>query len=314
MICSGVSAVQPLPQGRFNPAVLWRDPKGPFWGNFLRDPDTFDHRFFSISGREARSMDPQQRLLLQVVYEALESSGYYGPRQDGPPSAVGCYVGVGSVDYDDNVASENATAFSAVGTLRAFISGRVSHYFGWSGPSITYDTACSSSAVAIHSACKVSSMLLIKPDQRWRYLVSEVDLDLPMLILVRQAIQAGECSMAVAGGVNVMTSPKLFQNLAAGGFLSSSGASKAFDTSADGYCRGEGAGIVVLKPLVRAIADGDSVLGVIAGSAVNQGSNCTPITVPVSESQNALYKQALAAAGVEPGEVSYVEAHGTGEC
>ena len=118
--------------------------------------------------------------------------------------------------------------------------------------------------------------------------------------------------MAIAGGVNVMTSPKLFQNLAAGGFLNSTGSSKAFDASANGYCRGEGAGVVVLKPLTRAIADGDSVLGVIAGSAVNQGSNCSPITVPVLESQSSLYGQALATAGVEPGDISYVEAHGTG--
>ncbi len=120
--------------------------------------------------------------------------------------------------------------------------------------------------------------------------------------------------MAVAGGVNVMTSPKLFQNLAAGGFLNPSGASKAFDADANGYCRGEGAGVVVLKPLARAVADGDSVLGVIAGSAVNQGSNCTPITVPVSKSQSSLYRQALFTSGIKPTEVSYVEAHGTGEC
>ena len=119
--------------------------------------------------------------------------------------------------------------------------------------------------------------------------------------------------MAVAGGVNIMTSPKLFQNLAAGGFLNSSGASKAFDASANGYCRGEGAGVVVLKPLAHAIADGSSVLGVIAGSAINQGSNRTPIMVPSSESQSSLYQQALSTATVDPLDVSYVEAHGTGE-
>lgn len=119
--------------------------------------------------------------------------------------------------------------------------------------------------------------------------------------------------MAVAGGVNVMTSPALFQNLAAASFLSPTGASRAFDADANGYCRGEGAGLVVLKPLERAITDGDFVLGVIAGSAVNQGSNCTPITVPASESQSSLYHQALLNSGVDPLEVSYVEAHGTGE-
>ncbi|KAL8720221.1 MAG: hypothetical protein Q9225_002883 [Loekoesia sp. 1 TL-2023] len=281
LIASGVNAVRTIPRERFNVEQLWRDPKGPFWGNFLRNPEAFDHRFFSVSGREAKSMDPQQRLLLQVVYEAMESSGYYGLQRSTQPNNIGCYVGVGSVDYDDNVSSENATAFSALGTLRAFISGRVSHYFGWSGPSITYDTACSSSAVAIHSACK--------------------------------AILSGECSMAVAGGVNVITSPRLFQNLSAGGFLNPAGASKAFDADANGYCRGEGAGVVVLKPLHRAVAECDSILGVIAGSAVNQGSNCTPITVPVAQSQSALYRQALSTASIEPEQVSYVEAHGTGK-
>ena len=155
LISTGTSTVQRIPEDRFCMKDFWREPKGSFWGNFLNDPKAFDHRFFSISGREAKFMDPQQRLVLQVVYEAMESSGYYGPCLGDRPANVGCYVGVGSVDYEMNVASENATAFSALGTLRAFISGRVSHHFGWNGPSITYDTACSSSAVAIHSACKV---------------------------------------------------------------------------------------------------------------------------------------------------------------
>ena len=156
LIDSGFCTVQQVPKDRFDTSDLWRDPKGPFFGNFLRDPAAFDHRFFGIPGREAHSMDPQQRLLLQVAYEAMESSGYFGFRSNEQPSNVGCYIGVGAVDYGDNVASHNATAFSASGTLRAFISGKVSHYFGWTGPSITYDTACSSSAVAIHSACQVS--------------------------------------------------------------------------------------------------------------------------------------------------------------
>jgi hypothetical protein len=159
LISAGKSAVRPVPDDRFSTSSLKREPKGPFWGNFLSNPDTFDHRFFSISGREAKSMDPQQRLLLQVAYEALESSGYFGPDTDPPPTDIGCYIGVGSVDYADNVACHDANAFSALGTLRAFISGRVSHQFGWSGPSITYDTACSSGAVAIHSAITVSVLI-----------------------------------------------------------------------------------------------------------------------------------------------------------
>ena len=168
LIVSGSCAVQQVPKDRFDTLDLRRDPKGPFFGNFIRDPDAFDHRFFGISGREAKSMDPQQRLLLEVAYEAIESSGYLGLRTGGQQNDVGCYIGVGAVDYGDNVASHSATAFSASGTLRAFISGKVSHHFGWTGPSITYDTACSSSAVAIHSACKVS----MKRSQAISYIIS----------------------------------------------------------------------------------------------------------------------------------------------
>ncbi|KAJ5446662.1 hypothetical protein N7445_001483 [Penicillium cf. griseofulvum] len=283
LINTGKTAFGTLPPSRFDPADLQREPKLPaFWGNFLSNPDVFDHRFFGISGREAKSMDPQQRLALQVAYEAVESAGYYGigSKNKRQGTNVGCYLGVGSVDYEGNVGSADANAFSATGTLRAFISGRISHFFGWGGPSITFDTACSSSAVAIHTACK--------------------------------ALLAGECDMALAGGVNVITSPSLHQNLAAASFLNPSGSSRAFDASAAGYCRGEGAGILVLKPLSKAIAAGDNILSVISGSAVNQGSSCSSITVPDSHQQSALYRQALQLSRIDPTDVSYVEAHGTG--
>ena len=157
LISSGRTVLGTVPIERFNPTSIHRDPRlDEYLGNFLSSPEVFDHRFFGISGREAKSMDPQQRLALQVAYEALESSGYHSLQSGAQAADVGCYLGVGAVDYSDNVASEDANAFSATGSLRAFISGRISHYFGWSGPSITFDTACSSSAVAIHSACKVS--------------------------------------------------------------------------------------------------------------------------------------------------------------
>ncbi|KAF5855864.1 hypothetical protein ETB97_008293 [Aspergillus alliaceus] len=283
LLSAGGTAIGTMPLNRFDPADLRREPKLPtFWGNFLRHPDVFDHRFFGISGREAKSMDPQQRLALQVAYVAVEATGYCGIRSSTTRKGtdVGCYLGVGAVDYEQNVASDDANAFSATGTLRAFISGRISHFFGWTGPSITFDTACSSSAVAIHTACK--------------------------------ALLAGECAMALAGGVNVITSPNLHQNLAAASFLNPNGSSRAFDASAGGYCRGEGAGILVLKPLSKAVAAGDNILGVISGSAVNQGSNCTSITVPDSRSQSTLYRHALSLAQIDPAEVTYVEAHGTG--
>ncbi|KAH8743290.1 hypothetical protein F5883DRAFT_665259 [Diaporthe sp. PMI_573] len=253
-----------MPSDRFEPAQLQREPKlDRFWGNFIDRPDAFDHKFFGISGREAKSMDPQQRLALQVAYEALSSSGYCSKPSAMRVKDVGCYLGVGAVDYEDNVVSHAANAFAATG-----------------GPSLTVDTACSSSAVAIHTACK--------------------------------AILGGECSMALAGGVNVITSPSLHQNLAGASFLNPKGSSRAFDADAGGYCRGEGAGMVVLKKLSAALADGDVVIGVIASSAVNQNSSCSPITVPHSGSQSTLYKRVLHDAGIQAQDVTYVEAHGTG--
>ncbi|KAI1423700.1 beta-ketoacyl synthase [Xylaria sp. FL1777] len=281
MLCEGKISLGKISPARFDPAGCKDRAKNlEYWGNFFKDDvvGAFDHKFFNISSREAKSMDPQQRLALQVAYEALESSGYY--RNSPRSKDVGCYIGVLSVDYEDNVESEDATAFSALGTLRAFVSGRVSHQFGLTGPSVTVDTACSSAAVAIHTAC--------------------------------QSLLTKDCSMALAGGVNVITSPSMFQNLAGASFLSPTGASKAFDASANGYCRGEGAGILVLKRLSTAIADGDLVLGVIAGSAVNQGDNCSAIQVPHSGSQNQLYQQALSRGAVNASDVTYVEAHGTG--
>ncbi len=282
LLTSGTSMLQQMPAERFPTEGLRRSQDGKlrFWGNFVRDIDVFDHRFFKKSSREAATMDPQQRLLLQVAYEAMESSGYFGNLSASTPNDIGCYLGVCANDYNDNVASHPPNAFSSLGTLRAFLSGKISHYFGWKGPSVTYDTACSSSAVAIHSACK--------------------------------AIESGECSQAVAGGVSLYTSPNFYQNLAAASFLSPTGATKPFDANADGYCRGEGVGLVVLKKLSAALTDGDTVLGVITGSAVNQNSNSTPITVPHSPSQVELYQKVCFLSCIDPLNVSFVEAHGTG--
>ncbi|KAJ5825720.1 hypothetical protein N7474_002858 [Penicillium riverlandense] len=280
VIESATSMLSELPEGRFPKTNLRRDPEGriPLNGNFLRHPDLWDHRFFKRSSREAASMDPQHRLALEVAYEALESAGYFA--QHTLAKDIGCYMGVAASDYEDNVASHAPTAFSVLGMVRAFTSGKISHFFGFSGPSLVFDTACSSSLVAIHTACR--------------------------------ALQANECSMALAGGVNVITSPTLHQNLGAANFLSPTGGSKSFDDRADGYCRGEGAGIILLKRLDRAIVDKDRILGVIAGSAVNQNDNAYPVTVPVSLSQTAIYRRVLNIAGLSPRRVSYVEAHGTG--
>lgn len=251
-----------------------------WWGNFLNDPDAFDHRFFGKSSREAIAWDPQQRILLEVVYEAMESTGYFGATSTSEPDDYGCYIGAATNAYYDNLSCHQATAYATPGTSRCFLSGVVSHYFGWTGPSLAIDTACSSSLVAINTACR--------------------------------AIWSGECSRAVAGGTNVFTSPFDYRNLHAAGFLSPTGQCKPFDASGDGYCRGEGVGVVVLKPLATAIKENDNILGVIVGSATNQNKNCSHITVPHSPSQLNLYQKVVNMASVKPESVTYVEAHGTG--
>ncbi|EAS33665.3 polyketide synthase [Coccidioides immitis RS] len=279
LLLAGKSMCQGAPSERFATKNNRRhQDKSIYNGNFISSIESFDHKFFRKSGREASSMDPQQRLLLEVAYQALESAGYFG--ETDPNTDVGCYVGVCASDYNDNVANHPPNAFSTLGTLRAFLTGKISHFFGWTGPSVTFDTACSSSAVAIDAACK--------------------------------AILQGGCHMALAGGVSIFTSPYFFQNLSAASFLSPTGATKSFDADADGYCRGEGVGLVMLKKLSHAVANNDNILGVIMSSAVKQSSNLVPITVPYSPSQTALYRKVLALANVSPEQVTYLEAHGTG--
>lgn len=279
LLTEGKSMLSEMPKARFGQGRPARSNSSlRYWGNFLRDIEAFDHGFFKKSPREAASMDPQQRLLLQIAYEALESSGYFAELSR--PVDVGCYIGACATDYDFNVASHPPGAYSAIGTLRSFLSGKLSHYFGWSGPSLVLDTACSSSAVAIHTACT--------------------------------ALRTGQCSQALAGGITLMTSPYLYENFAAAHFLSPTGGSKSFSADADGYCRGEGGGLVVLKRLSDALRDADNIVGVIAGSAVNQNDNCVPITVPHTSSQGNLYEKVTEMAGVKPSKVTFVEAHGTG--
>ena len=282
LLISGRSMVERAPSDRLRlPGPETGDHSGThWWGNFLRDPEAFDHRFFKKSSREAMAWDPQQRILLEVVYEALESAGYFGPNSNPETDDYGCYIGAVMNNYYDNVSCHPPTAYATLGTSRCFLSGCMSHYFGWTGPSLTIDTACSSSLVAINTACR--------------------------------AIWSGECSRAIAGGTNVFTSPFDYQNLRAAGFLSPSGQCKPFDASADGYCRGEGVGVVVLKPLTAAMQENDNILGVIVGSAANQNQNYSHITVPHSGSQVQLYRKVMELAGIEPESVSYVEAHGTG--
>jgi acyl transferase domain-containing protein len=176
LLCAGKSQHVEVPDHRFGFQTAWRDfdPKSEWYGNFIPDHDTFDHEFFKMIPRRVASTDAQHRLVLQATYQAVEQSRYFGsPDQK---KNIGCYISVGLVDYENNIACHAANAYSATGNLKAFVAGKISHYFGWTGPGLTIDTACSSSAVAIHTACRT--------------------------------ILSGECIAALAGGVNVMSSPE----------------------------------------------------------------------------------------------------------
>ncbi|PYI34926.1 ketoacyl-synt-domain-containing protein [Aspergillus indologenus CBS 114.80] len=281
LLAAGRCMATKPPDSRFPLQAHWRseDRLSAIRGNFLDEVDSFDHRFFGRSSREAVTMDPAQRLLLEATYHALESSHYFQPGRQ-PETDVGCYIGGFGSDYNDNLAAHPPSAFAALGCLRAFRSGRISHFFNWTGPSITLDTACSSSGVAIDAACK--DLLL------------------------------GNCTAALAGGVEVMTSPYLYQNLAGSSFLSPTGKAAPFDAEADGYSRGEGVGLVFLKRLDVAQQAGDPILGVICASAVRQISNEVTITAPDPTSHQALYRRLLTAAAIGPHEITYVEAHAAG--
>ncbi|KAI1172122.1 hypothetical protein F4777DRAFT_593119 [Nemania sp. FL0916] len=250
------------------------------FGNFIQDPFQFDPAFFNISPREAKSMDPQQRLLLQAAFEALEDSGY---SPDSTPSfqkdSFGVYVGVATNDYVDNL-RQDIDVYYSPGTLKAFLSGRISYAFDFLGPSIVVDTACSSSLVALYQAC--------------------------------QALRSGECTAALAGGVNTISSPDMYNGLARAHFLSSTGQCKPFDAAADGYCRAEGCGLVVVKKLSSAIEENDRIYGVIRGIGVNQCGIAKSITHPDHRTQAALFSRLLKSSRAAPDTISVVEAHGTG--
>ncbi|KAL4794685.1 hypothetical protein BDV19DRAFT_390051 [Aspergillus venezuelensis] len=281
---SGSSMVREVDETRFPEAAG----KGKSWGNFLSDIESFDHKFFGKSKREAAALDPHQRLLLETTYQALEAAGWVGHQQLTPEThdsttsehITGCFIGMTAPDYTLNLGSHGPSPYTGTGMLRSFAAGRLSHYFGWTGPSHVIDTACSSSMVAIHQACR--------------------------------SLQTGECTRAIAGGVNLITNMVLFDAMRVGGFLSNTGACKTFDAGADGYCRGEGVGVVALKPLLKALDDGDDIQGVLLSTGNNQNLTGTSITNPVLASQMALYQDVLTRSNVAARDISYVEAHGTG--
>ena len=254
----------------------------PPYGAYLRDMDRFDAEFFRIAPVEAEVMDPQQRLLLEVSWEALETAGMDPHALRGSRSGV--YAGLSNTDYQQTIGAGTwdleQSLYISTGTSIAAASGRVAFTLGFEGPTITVDTACSASLVAIHQAIA--------------------------------GLQRGEADLALAGGVNAILSSGATRMLEAAGMLARDGRCKTFDVRADGYARGEGCGILVLKRLADAERDGDRILGVLLGSAVNHDGASAGLTVPRGSSQEAVIREALVRAGIEASSVDYLEAHGTG--
>ena len=287
LLSQGVDAIIETPVFKWeNAAYFDPDPDAPGkvstrWGGFLEGLDLFDPEFFGISPREANSLDPQQRLLLEVTWEALENAGRTAKEVMG--SLTGVFVGISGSDFYQlmvEAGQAGIDAYLASGSAHSIASGRLSYFLGTQGPSISIDTACSSSLVAIHLAI--------------------------------QSLRNGDCDLALAGGVNVILTPEATISLSRSKMMAPDGRCKTFNARADGFVRGEGCGMLVLKPLSKALSDHDRVLAVIRGSAVNQDGRSNGLTAPNGPSQEAVLRSALANAGVESGEVSYIETHGTG--
>jgi acyl transferase domain-containing protein/SAM-dependent methyltransferase len=286
ILAQGVNTVTEIPSDRWNLDDYYDpDPDKPGkmysrHGAYLSGVDQFDPEFFGVSPREAASMDPQHRLLLETSWEALENAAIApATLRD---SQAGVFVGVGNSDYWRLVYAdeERVDAYSALGNSYSVAAGRLAYFFGLHGPTMAIDTACSASLVAVHQACR--------------------------------SLRAEECNLALAAGVNLILSPEANINFCKSRMLAADGRCKTFDASADGYVRGEGCGVVVLKTLSSAKADGNRILAVIRGSAVNQDGRSGGLTAPNGPAQEAVIREALADGGVAPLDISYLEAHGTG--
>ncbi|OJJ48520.1 hypothetical protein ASPZODRAFT_150731 [Penicilliopsis zonata CBS 506.65] len=251
------------------------------YGCWINEPGLFDPRFFNLSPREALQSDPAQRLALLTAYEALEQAGIV---PNSTPSTqkdrVGIFYGMTSDDYREVNSGQDVDTYFIPGGNRAFTPGRINYYFKFSGPSVSVDTACSSSLAAIHVAC----------NSLWK----------------------NDCDTAVAGGVNILTNPDNHAGLDRGHFLSRTGNCNTFDDGADGYCRADGVGTVVLKRLEDAKADNDPILGVIVGAYTNHSAEAVSITRPLAGAQSFIFDKLLNEANFDPKDVSYIEMHGTG--
>ncbi len=288
MLHEGVDGVIETPPDRWDADEFYDPEGGPGkmitkWGGFLPDVDKFDASFFGISPREAERMDPQQRLLLETAWEALEDAGI--PADVIAGSKTGVFVGVSNNDYSRLQARmpdaiQQIDPYTGAGNAFSIVANRLSYILDARGPSVAVDTACSSSLVTTH--------------------------------LAAASLRSGECDLALAAGVNLILSPELTITFSQAGMMSPQGRCKTFDAAADGYVRGEGVGVVVLKRLSDAVRDGDHIWAVIHGSAVNQDGHSNGLTAPNGLSQQAVIRAAWAAAGLKPEEADYIEAHGTG--
>ena len=285
-LLEGRSDVREVPEERWEP-YLRRDPRNAAvlrettrWGTFLDDLPGFDAEFFGVAPREAELMDPQQRLALEVSWEALEHAGFSPKSLAGGDTAV--LMGVNSDDYGKLIMEDlpGIEAWTGIGTSLCGIANRVSHLLDLRGPSVALDAACAASLVAIHQAC--------------------------------QMLRAGETALALAGGVSALIGPGLTRVLDEAGATAPDGRCKTFDAAADGYGRGEGAGVVVLKRLSDAQRDGDRVLAVVRGGAIAQDGRTVGIMSPNGQAQADMFRLACEASGVAPDTVDFVEAHGTG--
>lgn len=288
LLHTGVDAIREVPPDRWNINDYYGpDPGTPGkmctrWGGFLREVDTFDAPFFGISPREAVCMDPQHRLALEVGWEALENAGLAPDKLTG--SRTGVFMGISTNDYCGLQLKQGdatcADMYMSTGNASNAVAGRLSYLLGLQGPSIAIDTACSSSLVAVYLAC--------------------------------QSLDSGDSDLALAGGVNLVLSPEVTVMLSQAHMMAPDGRCKAFDATANGFVRGEGCGVVVLKRLSAAIAAHDPILAVIRGWACNQDGRSSGLTAPNGVAQQAVIRQALARGGVKPAEIDFVETHGTG--
>ena len=286
LLVSGTDAISEVDAGRWSTRFYYHPTYGEpgksyTWSaGLIPDVDLFEPAFFGISPREAAQMDPQQRVLLELVWHATEDAGIPASRLAG--SATGVYIGGSSTDYRDlrlgDPASSNS--YSMTGGTLSILANRISYVFDLRGPSLTIDTACSSSLVALHHAC--------------------------------EAIRDGRIETAIVGGINLLLSPYPFLGFCRASMLSRRGRCFAFDERADGYVRAEGGGVVILKKLARALADGDRVRAVVLGTGINSDGRTIGLSMPSEAAQGALISTVCERAGITPDDLAFFEMHGTG--